>query len=92
MKNLRRTLILLAMSGATLSVFGIEPIGCNYAMNSDYEALFQAFGGGIIQEIAGGLTTDTPVDAILITPSSNFAQAMWNNWVDIHVPDDIELR
>jgi hypothetical protein len=92
--RIRRSLLVLAIGGSTFATFGIDGGGCNYALQQDYEALFQAMGDAVIGTVSdnvfGNIGTD--YDNVVRTPSTAFAQALWDNWVDTRVPDDIELR
>lgn len=90
--KVRRSLLVLALGGATLATFGVD--GCWYALNRDYENLFQASGDAIIDTVSdnvfGNIGTD--FDAVVRIPATAFAQALWDNWVAVHVPNDAELK
>ena len=94
--KVRRTLIVLALGGSTFgfSAFGIDGFGCNYALNRDYENLFQAMGEATIQTVSdnvfGNIGTD--FDNVVRAPATSFAQALWDNWVTKYVPNDVEIR
>ncbi|MBP7744516.1 MAG: hypothetical protein KA383_00180 [Phycisphaerae bacterium] len=89
--KVRRSLLVLALGGATLATFGVD--GCWYALNRDYENLFQASGDAIIQTVSDNyFNFGTDYNTVVRIPTTAFAQALWNNWVAVHVPNDAELR
>jgi hypothetical protein len=95
--KVRRALILLALGGSTLGVFGTFGIGgsgCNYALFKDYETLFQGIGNATIQAVSDGLFGNfgTTFDDVVRTPATQFAQSVWSNWVAARVPNDVELK
>jgi hypothetical protein len=96
--RIRRSLVLLAIGGSTFAFFGtsfgIDGGGCNYALNQNYSTLFQAMGDAAIKQVSDNVfgTVGTDFDAIVRTPTTAFAQSLWNNWVTTRVPRDIELK
>lgn len=95
MKNslgIRRALILLALGGSTFTftVFGPSSFGCNYALNSDYQNLLTSIGDGVIDTLAEACPScGSDWDAIVQEPVIDFAHAVWANWVDYRIPDDL---
>lgn len=89
--RVRRSVLVLALGGATLATFGID--GCWYALNQDYENLFQASGDAIIQTVSDNyFNLGTDYNTVVRIPATAFAQALWDNWVAAHVPNDAELK
>ena len=87
--RVKRALILLALVGSTFSASG-----CNYALNANYETLYQQIGDAAIAAIAKGVLADASEDfnTIIGTPSTTFAQSWWNNFVASRIPNDVELK
>ncbi len=93
--QMRRSLVLLAMGGSTFGLFGgtfgPEGFACNYARFGDYETLFTDMGDAVIQTVSDNVFGDigTDYDTIVRTPTTDFAQSVWGNWVSAHVPQDL---
>lgn len=90
----RRTLVVLAIGGSTFALFGgiFNPSsgGCNYAYLGDYETMFDAAGSTVIQQVSDMyFSFGTDWDAIVRAPTTAFAQAVWANWLDRSIPDDL---
>ena len=87
--RVKRSLILLALVGSTFAAFG-----CNYALNKDFETLYQGIGDAVITQISdtafGSFGDD--FDTVIRGPATAFVQAMWDNYVAARVPNDIELK
>ena len=89
--NVRRSLMVLALGGATFAFLG-GGAGCNnYALYGNYQTMFQAMGGAVIKTVSDTYFANigTDYDNIVRTPTTAFAQAVWNNWVDVQIPDDL---
>jgi hypothetical protein len=91
-----RTMMLLAMGATTLGLLGgtfgpTNGLGCNYANLGDYAAMYQASGDAVIQAVSdnvfGNIGTD--YDNVVRNPTTAFAQAVWANWLDVRIPDDL---
>jgi hypothetical protein len=86
--RVQRMLALLSLCGATFSLFAG---GCYYPTFADYTTLLQASGDAVIQTVSdnvfGNIGTD--YDAIIRLPTTAFSQAVWGNYVDAHIPDDL---
>ncbi len=89
--KMRRSLILLTMGGATLGIFAFGDGGGCYALFGDYQTLFQSAGDAAIattsDNVFGNVGTD--FDAVVRDPATAFVQAVWENWVDAQIPDDL---
>jgi hypothetical protein len=87
--RMKRTLVLLALGGATLGLFG--DAGCLYPYNADYFNLFKASGNAVIQSVSDNVFANIGKDynTIVRTPTTTFAQAVWSNWLDSRIPDDL---
>ncbi len=93
---IKRTLLLLAIGGSTFGLFGatfgagFPDSGCNYALYGNYQTLYTAAGNAVITKVSDNyFDLGTDYNAIVKVPSTSFAQAIWTNWVDARVPDDI---
>jgi hypothetical protein len=95
--RIRRSLLLVALGGSTFGLFGTTfgidgaGDGCNYALNADYQAMYQTVGKAVIQTVSdnvfGNIGTD--YDKFVRGPTTTFAQAVWDHWVDAKIPDDL---
>jgi hypothetical protein len=85
----KRALRAAALIGSTFAL-----AGCDYALNKDYETLYQAIGNAVITKVSDSAFANfgEDFDTIIRTPATAFAQAMWNNYIAARVPDDIELK
>jgi hypothetical protein len=95
--KMKKSLILVALGASTFlfgGVFGPASFGCNYALQSDYQALLQDVGSAAIQQVSDTYLAGNgdEFDAVVRDPATNFAQSVWANWVDVRVPDDVEVR
>ena len=99
--DIKRTLIVLAMGASTFFFFGgtsnfgpTDGLGCNYAGLGDYDNMYQAAGNAVIDTVSdtyfGNIGTD--FDNVVRTPATNFAQAIWGNWLDTRIPDDLPVN
>lgn len=61
-QTLRRALVLLALGGSTLAVFGPVGFGCNYAQFGDYQKFFQTIGNTFIEDVADKVSLGTDWD------------------------------
>ncbi len=95
--RVKRSLVLLALGGSTLGLFGgmfgIDGLsGCNYAYNADYEALYQAAGNEVINDVSQEyFNFGTDWDRFVRVPTTAFAQSVYANWLDAHIPDDARV-
>jgi hypothetical protein len=82
-------LLVLGLLGSTFGQFG-----CPYALNKDYQTLLQAIGDAAIKTVSDNVfgSIGKDFDAIIRTPTTAFAQSVWNNYMDAYVPNDIELK
>ena len=93
--KLRRAVVVLAIGGMTFAglfggVFNPRSGGCNYAYLGDYETMFDAIGSTSIQTISDNyFSFGTDWDAIVKPATTAFAQAIWANWLDSRIPDDL---
>lgn len=94
--TIKRSLVLLALGGATFGLFGTSfgaggPISCNYADYGDYQTMYTTTGQALIQTVSDGVfgNIGADYDNLVRTPTTAFAQAIWANWVDAKVPDDL---
>ena len=93
--TIKRSLVLLALGGATFGFlgtsFGGDTLGCNYARYADYETWYTAAGQAVIQGVSDGLLggIGTDFDNLIRNPATALAQSSWGNWVDTRVPDDL---
>ena len=87
--RMKRALVLLALGGATLGLFGGQ--GCLYPYNADYFNLFKASGNAAIQTVSDNVFGNFGKDynTIVRTPTTTFAQAVWSNYLDSRIPDDL---
>jgi len=85
----KRALVVLALIGSTFALSG-----CNYALNKEYEVLYQQMGGAAIAALAKSIfgNAGTDFNAVIGTPSTTFAQSNWNNFIASRIPNDIELK
>lgn len=97
--TIKRSLVLLALGGATLGLFGTSfgpggNMGCNYATYDDYAQMFTTSGQSAIQTLSDGLFggIGTDFDAWVRNPGTTLAQNAWANWVDTRVPDSIGIH
>jgi hypothetical protein len=92
----KKALILLALGASTFGFFGTSfgINGCNnYALNADYQRMFQDAGAAAIQIVSDTYFADgSDWEPVVRTPATAFAIAVWDNWVDSRVPDDAELQ
>lgn len=92
--KIRRAMALVALGGATFAIFGGSfgpwSTGCNYGNYGDYQTAYTTAGQTAIQTFSNWLPSyGTDWDAIVRAPATTFAQAVWANWVDVRVPDDV---
>jgi len=94
--NIRRTLLVLAMGGSTFALFGTsfnpaDGMGCNFATNGNYAAMYETAGDAVIQSVSDGVfgNIGTDYDALVRIPTTTFAQSVWANWLDARIPDDL---
>jgi len=92
--GIRRALVLLAMGGATFAFWGASftpgSNGCNFANNSDYQAMFAAAGDSVINGVSDAyFNFGTDWNNVVRIPTTAFARASWANWLDAHIPDDL---
>lgn len=94
--TIKRSLILLALGGSTFALFGASfgptPLGgCNYALNGDYQTMFNTAGDAGIQAVSDGLfgNIGTDYDLLVRGPTTTFAQAVWANYLEAQIPDDV---
>lgn len=92
--TIKRSLVLLALGGATFGLFGgtFGPAtgGCNNALYGDYQAMYTTAGQAAIQTVSDGLFSfGADWDNLVRNPTTTFAQSVWANWVDARVPDDL---
>lgn len=91
--RMRRALLVLALGGSTLGLFGSAwgPDGCLYANNLDFFNLFRAGGNAAIQSVSDNVfgNIGNEFDTVVRNPSTTFAQAVWSNWLAAHIPDDL---
>ncbi len=87
--RVQRAAILLALIGSTFGSFG-----CNYALNKNYEVLYQQIGDAAIAAVSTAVLANASEDVatILGAPITTFVQAQWDNFVAARVPNDIELK
>lgn len=88
-QTLRRALVLLALGGSTLAVFGPVGFGCNYAQFGDYQKFFQTIGNTFIEDVADQVSFGTDWDKYVSEPLTKFSQSVWANWLDWNIPDDL---
>ncbi len=95
--TIKRSLILLALGGSTFALFGgtsfgPTPIGgCNYALNGDYQTMFDTSGDAFIQGVSDGVfgNIGTDYDLLVRGPTTTYAQAIWGNYLEARIPDDV---
>lgn len=99
MAKMSKTLLLLAMGASTLGFFGTSfglsgPVGCNYALNRDYEAMYQTMGVAVLNTVYDTYfkPIGTDYDTFIGQPTLELARDSWRNWVDYRVPDDPTVR
>lgn len=91
----RRMLIMVAIGGTTFSLFGgvfgaAEGGGCYYPTFANYTTLLQASGDAVISTISNNyFKLGTDYETVVRVPTTAFAQSVWHNWVDAHIPDDL---
>ncbi len=88
-QRLRRAVVLLALGGSTLAVFGPVGFGCNFAQFGDYQRLFQAVGNTLIEDVAEQVSLGSDWDKYVAEPLTKFWQSIWANWLDRNIPDDL---
>jgi len=93
--KVRRTLIVMAIGGMAFSgllggIFNPSGGGCNYAYLGDYQTMFDTAGSAVIQQVSDNFFSfGTDWDTIVRAPTTAFAQAVWGNWLDSRIPDDL---
>ena len=95
--TLHRSLVLLALGGSTLAIFGatfgagIPGGGCNYSNYANYQQLYTDSGKAVIQSLSDNLfgKIGKDYDKWVRTPTTVFAQGVWGNFVDAKLPDDL---
>lgn len=99
MVKMKKTLLVLAMGASTLGLFGTSfgldgPMGCNYALNRNYETMFQAMGVAVIDTVYETYFQPIGTDyhRFIGAPTVQLARDSWRNWVDYRVPDDPTVR
>ena len=88
--NVRRLVTVLALGGATFAFIGGADCS-NYALYGNYQTMFQAMGNTVIKTVSDNYfaTLGTDYKNVVATPTTAFAQSVWNNWVDAKIPDDL---
>ena len=93
--RVQRIVLLLSLGGATFGLFGgvfgdANGGGCYYPTFANYTTLLQAAGDAVISTVSNNyFKLGTDYETVVRVPTTAFAQSVWNNWVDAHVPDDL---
>lgn len=89
-KGIRRALILLAIGGAAFQFASFGPRGCAFANNQDFDDMFAASGEQVIRTVSSNyFRFGTDWDTVVRLPTTDFAVAVWNNYLDAKIPDDL---
>lgn len=83
--KLQRGLMVLALGGTALAT------NCNTAYFRDYQKLYQTVGENVIQAVSDRNFKFGPDWEWVRVPATTFVRAVWDNWIDIQIPDDVEL-
>ncbi len=89
-QQMGRLLTVLVLGGASFGLLA-SSLGCDYATYNNIEAMFAASGEAAIQTVSNGVfgNVGKDFDAIIRTPVTKLAQAAWDNWINVRIPQEV---
>jgi hypothetical protein len=82
--------VALSLGGATFGIFGAAG-PCTFANFGDYQTALTDSGEAVIQGVSDSVfgNVGADFDAIVRAPLTALVQAMWANFVDTRIQDDL---